>query len=47
MNDALTRNRYFDALTATPDLAWMGQNTNHMPAHPAVKAAMIAGGAGL
>lgn len=42
MSDALIRNRYFDGLTATPDLAWMGQNTNHIPAHPAVKAAMIA-----
>lgn len=42
MSGALVRNRYFDALTATPDLAWMGQNTNHVPAHPAVKAAMHA-----
>ena len=41
MSDALIRNRYFDELTATPDLAWMGQNTNHIPAHPAVRAAMI------
>ena len=31
MGDALTRNRYFDSLAATPDLAWMGQNTNHIP----------------
>lgn len=35
------RNRYFDALSATPGLAWMGQNTNHIPAHAAVTAAMI------
>jgi len=42
MDDALTRNRYFDALTTTTDLAWMGQNTNHIRAHPAVKEAMIA-----
>ena len=42
MSDALTRNRFFDGLIATPGLAWMGQNTNHIPAHPAVKAAMIA-----
>ncbi|RVT95382.1 pyridoxal phosphate-dependent aminotransferase [Rhodovarius crocodyli] len=42
VSNALIRNRYFDELTATPDLAWMGQNTNHIPAHPAVKAAMIA-----
>lgn len=38
---ALTRNRYFDALSATPDLIWLGQNTNHIEAHPTVRAAMI------
>ncbi len=42
MSGALIRNRYFDTLTATPGLAWMGQNTNHIPAHPAVLAAMHA-----
>ncbi|MEO3472112.1 pyridoxal phosphate-dependent aminotransferase [Roseomonas sp. CAU 1739] len=42
MSGALVRNRYFDTLTATPGLAWMGQNTNHIPAHPAVLAAMHA-----
>lgn len=42
MSGALVRNRYFDTLTATPGLAWMGQNTNHIPAHPAVTAAMHA-----
>ncbi len=42
MSDLLERNRYFDALAATPGLAWMGQNTNHVPAHPAVRAAMAA-----
>lgn len=36
------RNRHFDRLVATPGLKWMGQNTNHMPAHPAVLAAMHA-----
>jgi aspartate/methionine/tyrosine aminotransferase len=41
MADARTRNRYFDDLFSTPDLAWMGQNTNHVPAHPAVAEAMI------
>ena len=41
MSSVLTRNRYFDALCSTPDLAWLGQNTNHIPTHPAVKAAMI------
>ncbi|CAH1654169.1 MULTISPECIES: pyridoxal phosphate-dependent aminotransferase [unclassified Chelatococcus] len=41
MTNARTRNRYFDELFSTPDLAWMGQNTNHVPAHPAVVEAMI------
>lgn len=41
MSDLLERNRYFDALCADPDLMWLGQNTNHVPAHPAVRAAMI------
>lgn len=35
------RNRHFEALVADPDLIWMGQNTNHLPSHPAVKRAMI------
>lgn len=47
MSGALTRNRYFDALTATPGLAWMGQNTNHIPAHPSVLTAMHAAVDGL
>lgn len=42
MSDLLTRNRYFDTLASTPGLMWMGQNTNHIPAHPAVQRAMIA-----
>lgn len=41
MADFETRNRYFDALANTPDLIWMGQNTNHIPAHPAVTEAMV------
>ena len=36
------RNRYFDQLLANDELRWMGQNTNHYPAHPAVKQAMSA-----
>ena len=36
------RNKHFEALVANPDLIWMGQNTNHLPTHPAVKQAMIA-----
>ncbi len=47
MAGALLRNRYFDELSATPGLAWMGQNTNHIPAHPAVLAAMHAAVEGL
>lgn len=41
MSDARTRNRYFDTLFSTPGLFWLGQNTNHIPTHPAVRAAMI------
>ncbi len=41
-SSAEVRNRYFDDLFSTPDLVWMGQNTNHIPAHPAVRAAMEA-----
>jgi aspartate/methionine/tyrosine aminotransferase len=35
------RNRHFDRLFNTPGLMWFGQNTNHLPAHPAVREAMI------
>ncbi len=35
------RNRHFDALFNTADLKWLGQNTNHFPAHPAVVEAMM------
>jgi histidinol-phosphate aminotransferase len=38
---ALIRNRYFDELSATPGLHWLGQNTNHIESHPAVREAMI------
>jgi aspartate/methionine/tyrosine aminotransferase len=41
MSDFETRNRYFDRLFSTPDLRWMGQNTNHHPLPEAVKQAMI------
>lgn len=40
MSDADTRNAYFDQLFANGDLAWLGQNTNHIPAHPEVIAAL-------
>ena len=36
------RNAHFDKLVNTPDLKWLGQNTNHVPAHPAVIEAIVA-----
>ncbi len=36
------RNAHFDRLFNTPDLFWLGQNTNHVPMHPAVRKALIA-----
>ena len=42
MSNADIRNKYFDELFSTPGLRWLGQNTNHIPTHPAVQAAMIA-----
>lgn len=36
------RNRYFEGLTQDRNLLWLGQNTNHLPPHPAVVAAMHA-----
>ena len=36
------RNRHFEELAARRGLIRMGQNTNHLPAHPEVKRAMIA-----
>lgn len=41
MSSAQVRNRYFDKLANTPGLVWMGQNTNHIPTHPAVREAMV------
>src|SRR5258707_470764 len=38
---SLNRNRYFDDLSATPGLYWLGQNTNHIESHPAVREAML------
>lgn len=34
------RNAHFDRLVNTSDLRWLGQNTNHVPVHPAVVEAM-------
>ena len=35
------RNAHFDRLVNTPGLKWLGQNTNHCKAHPAVVEAMV------
>ncbi len=35
------RNAHFDTLVKTPGLKWLGQNTNHAPAHPAVIEAIV------
>lgn len=34
------RNRHFDALSRDAELMWLGQNTNHLPPHPAVLRAL-------
>ncbi len=36
------RNSHFDRLFATRGLYWLGQNTNHLPMHPAVRQALMA-----
>jgi len=40
MGDFDIRNRHFDRLFSRPDLMWMGQNTNHIPMHSAVREAL-------
>jgi aspartate/methionine/tyrosine aminotransferase len=35
------KNAYFDRLSSNPDLRWLGQNTNHLPLPPQVRAAMV------
>jgi len=35
------RNAHFDRLFATRNLFWLGQNTNHLPMHPAVRKALF------
>lgn len=42
MSDFEIRNRHFDRLFSRPDLIWMGQNTNHIPVHSKVRAALHA-----
>ncbi|MGO9700879.1 MAG: pyridoxal phosphate-dependent aminotransferase [Xanthobacteraceae bacterium] len=41
MSSFAERNAHFDRLFATPGLFWLGQNTNHLPMHPAVRKALI------
>jgi aspartate/methionine/tyrosine aminotransferase len=41
MRDFEARNAHFDKLVNTPGLKWLGQNTNHAQAHPAVIEAMV------
>jgi histidinol-phosphate aminotransferase len=40
MSTFAKRNAHFDRLFATPNLFWLGQNTNHLPMHPAVRKAL-------
>lgn len=35
------KNKYFDSLINNKNLMWMGQNTNHIPSHEAVKESLI------
>lgn len=40
MSSFAERNAHFDRLFATRGLFWLGQNTNHLPMHPAVRKAL-------
>jgi len=40
MSSFAERNAHFDRLFATRGLYWLGQNTNHLPMHPAVRKAL-------
>src|SRR5262249_61875867 len=42
MNSFERRNAHFDRLFATKNLYWLGQNTNHLPMHTAVRKAILA-----
>lgn len=42
MRDFELRNAHFDRLVGNSELRWMGQNTNHHPAHAEVIEAMVA-----
>ena len=41
MNSFEHRNAHFDRLFNVKGLFWLGQNTNHLPMHPAVRKALI------
>jgi histidinol-phosphate aminotransferase len=41
MSSFAERNAHFDRLFASANLFWLGQNTNHLPMHPAVRKALI------
>ena len=41
MKDFEARNQHFNNLVNSPDLRWLGQNTNHFASHPSVRDAMI------
>ncbi len=41
MREFERKNAYFDALSTNPRLRWLGQNTNHLPLPPPVRAAMV------
>ena len=42
MSSFEARNSHFDRLFATQNLYWLGQNTNHLPMHPAIRQALMA-----
>lgn len=41
MRDFERRNQHFDRLVNSSGLRWLGQNTNHVPMHPAVREALV------
>ncbi len=41
MRDFERRNQHFDRLVNSRGLRWLGQNTNHLPTHPAVREALV------
>ena len=41
MREFEKKNAYFDKLSSNSDLRWLGQNTNHLPLPPEVRAAMV------